>query len=280
MLGVDLNVHLRRDDELHVYCGRTRLVKVRWRNTVRQIHVDAHSSYKRQPCAGSLFNSWNPGDSHEFTKALHAYLDEVVVGGQQVQGEGELQFRWSRVVDPWIPFDREAELESGLVLTPKARARLRNAEKELSGRIKRDADEWRTRKSNSGRSGKIDQLAVDPNGHLVLVELKNVERSNSSSYYAPFQLLRYVWEWHCALDSAYEELNKMIEARKKLNLTLREASRIKGGLRAAVCFGADRRSCEIRRRYCIVLEIANRHLPDGVPPIETWAFEGSRPVRL
>ena len=192
----------------------------------RTIHVDADCSYKRQPCAGSFFNSWNPGDSREFTKALHAYLVGVAVGDQWVQGE--LQFRWSRVANPWIPFDREALLESGLVLTPKARARLRNAEEELSNRTESDARRWEIRESSSERSGEIDQLAVDPNGRLVLVELKDAERSNGSSYYAPFPLLRYVWEWHCALDRAYEELNKM--ARKKtepyiVRSILRRASR-------------------------------------------------------
>ena len=280
MLGIGLDVHLRRGDKLHVYCGGTRLVEVRWKDSDRHIRVDADPSYKRQPCAGSLFNSWNPGDSREFTTVLHAYLDGVAVDDKQVQGEGELQFRWSRVFDPWIPFDREAVLESRLVLTRNACAKLRNANEELSDRIESDTREWQTRTSNSKRSGEIDQLAVDPNGRLVLVELKDTENGSGSVYYAPFQLLRYVWEWYCALDSVREELNKMIDARKKLNLTSCEAFRVEGGLRAAVCFGADRRSREVRRRYCTVLEIANRHLPEGVPPIETWVFDGKNPVRL
>ena len=66
----------------------------------------------------------------------------------------------------------------------------------------------------------------------------------------------------------------------KLGLTPGHVPPLTGGLRAAVGFGNDRRSPEVRDRYLEVLNIANAHLPPGIPPIETWALEREQPVRL
>ena len=64
-------------------------------------------------------------------------------------------------------------------------------------------------------------------------------------------------------------------------MTPPSVSRLTGGIRPAMGFGADHRSAEVQRRYCEVLGIVNQHLPPGVPPIETWTIEeGASPARL
>ena len=131
------------------------------------------------------------------------------------------------------------------------------------------------------RGREIDQLAVDADGRLVLLELKDASAGSASAYYTPFQLLQYVWEWHDALECVRGRLQDLVDARVTLGLTPGTVSRLTGGIRAAVCFGEDLRIREVRRRYELVLDAANRHLPPCVPRMETWALKNrAEPVRL
>ena len=123
-----------------------------------------------------------------------------------------------------------------------------------------------------GRGGEVDQLAVDPDGRLAVIELKDAS-SSSGVYYAPLQLLQYVWEWHSAFDAIRDSIQRLLDARVALKLTSPGVPRIGTCIRPVVGFGADTRSKEVRRRYSKVLQVVNDHLPPGVVAVETWALD-------
>lgn len=120
----------------------------------------------------------------------------------------------------------------------------------------------------------IDQLAVDREGRLMLLELKDASKGTAEVYYAPFQLLQYVWEWHAILEEVRRDLQALITARVAVGLSPPDVGPLTGGIRAAVGFGADGRSRRVKQRYGAVLEVVNQHLPEGVGPVETWEFTG------
>jgi len=128
--------------------------------------------------------------------------------------------------------------------------------------------------------GEADQLAVDADGTLVIIELK--DGSKSSVYYAPFQLLQYVWEWHEAFAAVRHRLQGLLDARVELGLTPSAVPRIGHCIRALVGFGEDRPSREVSRRYATVRDVVNTHLPPGVRKVETWALDPSatRPTEV
>ena len=123
--------------------------------------------------------------------------------------------------------------------------------------------------------GEVDQLAIDREGRLAVIELKDAAAAAQNAYYAPLQLLQYVWEWHEALavEDVLTGVQALIDARVELGLTPRSVPRLTGGIRPVVGFGPDRRSDEVKRRYRDVLEVVNRHLLRHVPRIETWALD-------
>lgn len=127
---------------------------------------------------------------------------------------------------------------------------------------------------------KLDQLAVDQEGRLVLIELKS---GKTQDYYAPFQLLQYVWEWHGALQRSpnlLEDVSGLLNARVEACLTPKPKTQPTGRIRAAIGLGPDERTCEVKRRYHEVLDIVNCNLPDGVGDIETWELQdGPIPVK-
>ena len=264
--GLELDVHLRVSDEVHVYCGLTRVLKAK-KATGASVRVWAHSTYRKQPCAKALFRSWNSDARTAFEAALDAYVREVKVRKRHTRREGVVQARWSRIREPWVPFDREAVLRYDPGEEPTFE-RVDFARSELSGR-------W----AKLPKPGKeVDQLAVDPEGRLVVIELKDASATSDKVYYAPFQLLHYVWQWHCALKHVRGDVQQLIDARVELGMTPRSIPPLTGGIRPIVGFGPDCRSDEVKRRYCDVLDVVNRYLPPGVPSIETWAFEdGSAP---
>ena len=48
-------------------------------------------------------------------------------------------------------------------------------------------------------------------------------------------------------------------------------------MRAAVGFGPDCRGAEVKRRYNMMLDIANQYFPPGMAAIETWEHTDNGP---
>lgn len=257
------DVQLRTNDEVHVYRGHTRLVTAK-RVPDGGLNLTAHSAYTKQPCAGDVLRKWR-SDEPGFDEALYRYLSEVKVNSSFTLGEAKIQEQWSLVREPWIQFDREGVLGGSHNKGADFPA-ITDAKSELD--ILARSKGWPLTKA-TGMS--IDQLAIDPQGRLVLLELKDASKTTVEVYYSPFQLLQYVWEWYAALESVRNGLQAVIDARVAVGLTPPSVPPLSGSIRAAVGFGPDLRSSEVKRRYGMVLEIVNRHLPDGVEPIETWA---------
>ena len=269
-------MHLRVNDEVQIYCGLTRVLNVR-RNKNGTVRLSAHQTYSRQDCAKAILRRWHTDEADAFGCALDTYLDSVNVSERHTATEGAVQSLWSRVEYPWVPFDREAALtylsrkES---VEARVFARVESARIELEGIA--GSYQW-AEPPNAGRE--VDQLAIDREGRLVIAELKDASAGPASVFYTPFQLLNYIWEWHSALELVRSGLQDLIDARVVLGLTRNPVPNLTGGLRAAVCFGRDGRSEEVKDRYDRVLEVVNRHLPPLVTPIETWALE-ERPTKL
>ena len=301
--GIDLEAHLRRGNEVHLYCGLTCLVKCAPSRAGR-VWVKSHRTYAVQECARRLIrperatlvdrdNYWHDVwsvDEPGFKGALDRFLDDVDVGPAQMK-EGAIQSRWARVGAPWIVFDKEAALsypsmperarqlsEAFRPAVDDARSKLRALA--LSGRsLPERLLHWSMPPEPKSRL-KLDALAVDPEGKLVLLEIKDASGSQAEVYYAPFQLLQNVWEWHRALPAVRGSVQELLDMRVELGLTPGGVPRIAGGIRAAVGFGEDERSEPVRQRYVKVLGIVNALLPPGVASIETWIFKGGQPVRL
>ena len=277
--GLPLDVHFREGDYAHVYCGLTRVVVVH--HVRKSLWVSAHKRYRSQACGTGLFRAWSTTEDG-FADALEQYLVGVAVRQADVSREGAVQSTWASVTSPWTPFDREAVL--GYVDKP-ARKKAR-AFAEIAA-VRAEIEHLRTRGRRwapmpVGKVGaKLDQLAVDPRGRLVLIELKHAGASPQSVYYSPLQLLQYVCEWAMAFESVRDGLRALIAARKTIGLSPSDTPEFDRGFRPVIGFGPDTRSGEVRARFGDVLSIANQHLPEGVSPIEVWSIETqTQPVRI
>ena len=72
--GLELDVHLRVNDEVQIYCGLTRVLSVR-RNKNGTVRMSAHQTYSRQDCATAILGRWHTDEAGEFRQALDSYLD-------------------------------------------------------------------------------------------------------------------------------------------------------------------------------------------------------------
>lgn len=301
--GIDLEVHLRRLDEVHVYCGLTRLV-TSGPGTGGKVWVKTHKTYATQSCARLLIrpgramkvdggnyhrDEWAVGEPG-FAQALDVFLGGVRVDERQ-RKEGAIQATWAQIRNPWVAFDKEAVLgypsekertrqllEAFDPAVDEAREHL-CALAEARRLLPSRRDHWAMPPLQKTRL-ELDQLAVDSTGKLVLLEIKEASAAAQTVYYAPFQLLQNVWEWHRALNTVRSSVQELLDARTGLGLSPPDVSPITGTLRAVIAFGEDSRSTEVKRRYCEVLGIANRFLPADVPPIETWCLKGGKPVQV
>ena len=263
------DVHFLDKNEVRVYRGLTRLVTVK-KTFDGAVRLTADSTYKTQPCGRSFLRPWRV-DEPGFGEELDGYLENVKVRPSFLLNEGKVQEQWSKINAPWVPFDREGVLGGPPALGrdfPQVQAAL----EQLTSLAQNGG--WPPPKATGS---KIDQLAIDPVGRLVLLELKDASKSTAEVYYSPFQLLQYVWEWHGALEAVRNDLQAVIDARVAVGLTPDDVPALTGGIRASVGFGSDERSSEVKRRYEQVLKIVNDHLPADVGPIETWAHTDTGP---
>ena len=280
LYGTELDVHFRIKDEIQVYCGLTRVLTVKMLQRPNgYLKIDADGRYTGQAVATDtrLFRCWSI-DEVGFGKAIEAYLDRVDVNPSLTTGEGTVQSLWSRVKEPWIPFDREGRLNYKSTEHRERAERFPEVEAAFKS-IQTMAEECGWKEPRCG-ARKVDQLAIDRQGRLVLLELKDASKKPSEVYYVPFQLLQYVWRWHSALAEVRDNVQELIEARVDFGLTPPSVPRLTGGIRAVVGFGQDKRTPKVTGRYGKVLDIVNRHLPPGVAPIETWEHPGDKPRRI
>ena len=270
--GLPLDTFFGVEDKVCIYCGLTRLIEVK-RTSNGTVKVTAHKTYGKQSCADGFFRHWNINEHIEFEKSLDRYLSRVEVDRRFTKSEGLIQSLWSRVTECWVTFDREATLSYSSQKESKiAREydQVESARVELEA-VARSASPLWALPSSSGRE--VDLLAVDSNGSLVLVELKNASARADSVFYTPFQLLSYILEWCNAIESVLEQLQALLDSRVELGITPGSVPALTGDIRAAVCFGPDTRSNEVKRRYSEVLEVVSKYLPRKVPLIDTWTLE-------
>lgn len=268
--GLPIDVHLREKDHVNVYCGLTRLLDA-WA-TGRGVRVSADRAYLSQPCGSGLFRTWSHDESG-FTEALERYLSNVTVRPAHVASEGAVQAAWAGVSFPWIPFDREAVFGYGGISEGKSGRVFPNVQAaRLEIELLRIKEYWAP--TPVGKVGaELDQLAIDPDGRLVLIELKHAGASPGSVYYAPLQLLQYAHEWAVGLEDVRDDLRSLIDARKELGLSPPHLPELGRGIRTVIGFGPDIRSPRVRARFEQVRAIVNQHLPAAASPIEVWAMD-------
>ena len=270
-----LDVHFRPGDQVDVYYGHARIIGVkRINNTTVTVFADkSYTNYHEE-----FFTTWNIEDI-KFEKSLESYIDKLEVADRHTKKEGRLQANWSQVKHPWVPFDREAILSYGHIGKEDRNvnfSEVKNARFILSDIALRPGSRTQSWAEPSNKLGdELDQLAVDDKGNLVLIEIKDASASPAQVFYAPLQLLQYIHEWRRAFGwlSVSRALQELIDARVKLGL-MPDVPPLTGGIRAAVCFGKDTRSKEVKRRYYEALGVVNSHLPAHVLPVETWSYNG------
>lgn len=286
---VKLDVQFRRGNKVDFYFGLTTLTTLKWLARKRMLRVLAYKTHRLkyrerhgEKGVEELFREWVPGN--EFRKKLQTYLRDVEVDGRHILKEGSVQLKWSGGVsdsEPWITFDREARLEY--------ESRAYREEIKQFGGVEGARDDLKdSRREEYGltvdpptNAEKLDRLSVDSDGNLVLTELKSNEGKREEIYYAPFQLLQYVWEWYSALKNwpnLLEDVQALLDSRVCVKLAPKPNAPLTGRIRAAVCFGSHGPKDDVARSYRFVLETVNKHLPDGVSAIETWTYrEGPKP---
>ncbi|MCM2312563.1 MAG: hypothetical protein NDI84_14280, partial [Steroidobacteraceae bacterium] len=258
--GVQLDIHFREHDHLHLYCGLTRVADIAHHS--RGVTVNAHATYRVQ--APTLFRTWAPHEFDALRQELGAYLQRVAVGAPHVEKEGAVQSAWCRPgAAPWTAVDREAVV--GYPST-ELQAAFRVSRAVQTARAEASAEGFALPQER-GTAAELDQLAVADDGTLVLIELKHSSANAAALAGAPLQLLQYLWEWHAALPSLAPAIDRLIEARRAVGLPA-PAAQLTGTLRGVIGLDTGKPSPEVRRRMDVALAIANRHRPPSVPEIE------------
>lgn len=271
--GLSLDVHFRPQNHLDVYCGHARIIGIRIIND-QTINVFADDIYTKSN--KELFKTWSI-DEHDFEKVLNTYMDQLKLPEGDTIKESKLQADWSQVTTPWVPFDREVVLSYGHIDRLERITRFPEVDnarlilKSIAARPGSRRRSWAEPKDKLGN--RLDQIAVDDRGNLVLIEVKDASANPAQVFYAPLQLLQYIHEWRRAFGwlSVSQSLQELIYTRVNLGL-MPEVVPLTGGIRAAVCFGEDTRSEEVKRRYYEALGVVNAHLPAHVLPVETWSY--------
>jgi hypothetical protein len=75
-------------------------------------------------------------------------------------------------------------------------------------------------------------------------------------------------------------LQQLCTARAECGLAPKGLPELSGVLRGVVAFGAYLCSPEVKRRFDLVLDATNAHLPPDVGPVEVWCRDEGMPRQL
>lgn len=262
---IQLDIHLREQDHLHIYCGLTRILDVRFAGD--RVIVSAHPTYRDQ--APDLFRTWGAVEYSSLEVAITAYYLSVVVNRSFIAKEGTVQA--AIACDPGLPWrilDREAVIGYASTSLQKAFRSF-----PAVTRAREHASKITVVAENTSVPAELDALAATADGTLVLLELKHSKATAAALTQTPLQLLQYVWEWHTALPTLLQQLRNLHSARVAVGLTPPTGT-LSGRLSAAIVIDDGPISKEVEQRFSTVLQIANQYLPSGVDPIQVIPVSG------
>lgn len=262
--GLPLDAQFREGDHLGVYCGMASLVDAS--RAGGRVRISAHATYSAEH--PTFFRDW-AADETGFAAALDRYLGSVLISPRFIAREGTVHAAWASLRDPWMLLDREAEIgyaSDDHAAAARAFPEVAAARDDVRA-IPQGQKPWAQLKEHAP-SG-LDQLAVDPGGRLVLLELKDA--SAGDVYVAPLQILQYAHEWSAAFGDLIGSLRALRTARIEVGLSPPNIPELRDSIRPVIGFGEDTRSPEVRRRFREVLKIANRHRPPDASEIEVWS---------
>ena len=273
--GLRLDAQFREGDEVHLYCGQTRLLRA-WPSRAG-FRFGASSTYTKQANTSGLFRRWSV-DEPGLGAALGTYLASVVVGQGWTNKEGKVQATWMQVQHPWRVFDREAALGYDSVPASTAALDVPNVQTlQQAARAVQEQEGWGKPKNFLG-SNELDQLGIDEAGNLVLAELKWGDAGDV--YWSPAQLVRYLLHWQVALPTVMEQVQALIDAKIALGLLPVNLPKLTGRMRPVVAWGEKQPSAEKLRRFRHMLAWAQAFVPPGHGPLEAWCIDNgaARPV--
>ncbi len=265
--NLPLDLQLREKDTVSLYCGLTSVLNARL--TRRGVRCSARDTYTDQACARPLMRDWKL-EELGFEDALAGYLAAVRIADRWTETEGSVQAAWMQRCAPLVPLDREAVIGGGSFGHPRvgvAGAALRSHARPQG---------WAQQKDRRS-ANEVDVLGLDSAGRLVLVELKHGAAKSDTIYYAPFQALRYAWEWADRVERLLPEIEALVRAKQRLGLLPPELPRLRPELRVLVAWGLARPSPEVVWRTQQVRDLMEAHLPPGIATIELWD-ESDRPL--
>lgn len=263
--GTRLDVHLRERDHLHVYCGLTRIIDLRFAGD--RVILSAHPTYRDQ--APDLFRTWGAVEYPSLRVAIRAFYSKVAVNRRFTTKEGSVQTALAHAPGlPWSTLDREAVIGYASTSLQKASRSF-----PAVARAREHASAVTVLAEKDCVPAELDALAVTADGTLVLLELKHSQARSVALTQTPLQLLQYVWEWHTALPTLLPQLGNLLTARVAVGLTP-PLGNLSGRLSAAIMIDDGLISKEVAERLATVLQIANGYLPGGVDPIQVVRISG------
>lgn len=271
-LGVHLQ--LRERGRVTLYCGSALLLEASLSPTTVRFALPGRNPASE--ASAQLLREWRVGESG-LEEAISAYLTQA---HPSVVKEGLVQALWHATTEPWATFDHEAAFGY-----PSVAARthaldlpeLALAETAAEARTAEDTARWNSLPARPVRNNR-DQLAIDRDGHLVVVELKHAG-SGHGLYYGPLQLLRYLHEDSARLAELLPAFERLVAQKRRMGLLVTQSGNLHLPVRPVLAWGLGMPSAEVLRRTRLMLNLANEYVPPNTLPIEVWHQPNGRPRR-
>jgi len=127
---------------------------------------------------------------------------------------------------------------------------------------------------------KIDFVGASSSGDSIyIIEAKHGGSSSDKLYYSPIQVASYAIAWSKAIKikGFLGTVNELIRSKKQASLIPDYCKEIVPNptITPVLLLPVDKMSKEVKKRLHIVLDVCNKHLPNGVSKIVVWDCEST-----